>query len=137
MASAWGLAWADAWNGAWGDTGGSPPPPTPPVADTSHPNWSTSLGGGGKRRRFEFREDRIVEAVAIRQARDLDLDDLQQKEELQRELQLAHIEAESAHFEELAKRREAFISQEIAQRLQKILQEEEAMMMLALVVACE
>ena len=136
MASAWGLAWNQAWNGAWGvvDGEGPPPqPPTPPPAVVIRPSGGYPSGDRGpskeqtRRSRVLFGlESEILESVAARQVVDLHLDDIQRRQELEGELRLRGIEFEIRHFEELNARRQAMIDAEIAQRLRKIMLDDEA-----------
>lgn len=81
-------------------------------------------------------EEKIVHAVALRQAEQLDLDELQRKEELLAELNLAKIEARAVHFEELSRQRQALIDEEIARRLHEIMQaDEDAIAMMIMLAA--
>ena len=124
MASAWGLSWGLAWNGAWGDTGDAPPPPpVPPSETTIAPSGgypSNQQGPTKEQTRRSRIAHGIIEDVAKRQAEDLRLDELQQKEELLAELKLQRIEAKAEYFAELARRRESLITEEIARHIQAI-----------------
>ena len=131
MASAWGLAWNQAWNGAWGVVDGEGPPPPPPAAVIRPSGGYPSDQGPTKEQKRRSRilhglEVEIVEAVATRQAEALDLDAIQQQQELEGELRLRGIEAQIAHYEQLSRRRQALIDAEIAQRLHKIMLDDEA-----------
>ena len=134
MASAWGLAWDQAWNGAWGaiDGGASPPAP-PPAAAVIRPSGGFPSGDRGPTKEQKRRsrvlhglETEIIEAVAQRQVEALDLDAIQQQQELEGELRLRGVEAQIAHYEELARRRQRLIDAEIAQRLHQIMLDDEA-----------
>lgn len=105
--------------------GSGPPPPVPPsetgvVPSGGYPsNQQAPTKEQTRRSRIAFG---IIKDVAKRQTEDLRLDELQQKEELLAELNLARIEASAEHFAELARQRQALIDAEIARRIQAIYQ---------------
>ena len=78
------------------------------------------------------RVQEIVTAVAQRQAADLRQDELQRREELARELELAGVQAQSTYFEMLAEYRQALIDEEIGARLAIVAENETRAMLLML-----
>jgi len=111
------------------DFGGGPTPP-PVVTTTVRPSGGFPAYDRGptkeqtRRSRVAFG---IIKDVAKRQAELLRLDEIQRQQELREELRLRGIEAEIAHFRELARLREKLIAEEIALRLRIMLDDEAAL----------
>jgi hypothetical protein len=105
--------------------GGGPTPPVPPSETGVVPSGGFPYNDRGPTKE-QVRKSRVafgvIEDVAKRQAEDLRLDELQQKEELLAELRLNRIEARAEHFAELALQRQRLIDSEIARRIQAIYQ---------------
>ena len=80
------------------------------------------------------REAEVIEAVAARQAEDLQLDEQQRFEELTREFTLRGMEFRAQHLELLNQRREMLIEAEIA-RLMQIRRDDDEIMLLLLITA--
>ena len=115
------------------DFGGTTPPAPPPAAAVIRPSGGYPSGDRGPTKEQKRRshilhglETEIIESVAQRQVEALDLDAIQQQQELEGELRLRGIEAQIAHYEELARKRQVLIDAEIAQRLRKIMLDNEA-----------
>lgn len=125
------------------DFGAAPPPPPPSTPTEQTKGQQPWLFGHDPftRPRHEPRlagvEAEIVHAVAARQAEALDVDELQAKEELLREMRLARLEAKAEHFEELATQRQALIDAEIAAYMAQLvrLRDEEAIAMMIMIGA--
>lgn len=95
------------------------------------------------RTKDEIRRDRerfgiaaaVIAEVAERQADRLEQDEHKRFEELLRELQLREIEFDARYLDALNKQRQRLIDEEIG-RLLRLKNDEEVMMLLALVAAC-
>jgi hypothetical protein len=98
-----------------------------PVAPDANSGGYFDYGTSGERKR-KFRRDveEIIDALAARQVEVLDFDEEKQKRELQHALRLGGLKADAAHFEELARRREALLHAELAKELQRIYNDQAA-----------
>ena len=107
------------------DFGDTPAPP--PAATGVRPSGGFPAYDSGPTKK-QTRRSRIVHGiineVAERQAKALDLDAIQKRQELTEELRLRGIEAEISYYEELSRVRERLISEEIALRIRTMMEEE-------------
>lgn len=127
------------------DFGAGPTPPPTPTAEAPRGQIPWLVARAPQRTKEDVHRSRVlhgieaevVSQVAERQAKALDLDELQKKEELLAELKLRRIEARTEHFEALAREREALIDREIAERLQEMLrkQDEDAIALMIMLAA--
>jgi len=78
---------------------------------------------------------KVIESVAKRQAEDSRQDQHQRYEELQRELDAQDIEWQAGYLELMNDLRDALISAEIKQRMEKIRQTKDEEMMLMMIAA--
>jgi hypothetical protein len=141
MASAWGLSWNQAWNGAWGvvDGEGPPEPPQPPAPQPGPPRPSGGYPSYDRGPTPEqTRESRIrhgiIESVAARQVAALDVDEIQQRQELEGELRLRGLEFALADLERLNAERERLINAEIAARMHRLIRQREDDAAIALIL---
>jgi hypothetical protein len=137
VADAWGLSWGGAWGVSWN----IPEAPQPSPAGTQAPSGGYFEGTRRRRTKRDIEEDRlrygipiqaleVIEDVALSQAKRLETDRQKQFEELLRELELNRIEWHGRYLEALNGIRTALIEQEIADRLNAKLQEEEIIFVL-------
>lgn len=73
---------------------------------------------------------KVIADVAARQAEALELDELKRFEELSRQLQIEGLEFDRRYLEALNQERERLITLEIAQRLKRLREDEEIVLML-------
>jgi hypothetical protein len=77
----------------------------------------------------------VIADVAERQVQDLHLDEQQRFDELKGEMLLRGIEMQTKHLEALNRERELLLNAEIGERLKKLSDERDAMIMLMLIAA--
>lgn len=126
---------------------GTPPPaPEVPIVRPSG-GWPSTHGERGRsrgevseaRKRLGlddgYRVSTIIADVAVRQAERLEQDQQKIFDELLRELELQGLEFDARYLDALAIQRQGLIDAEIAARLQRMIRDDEEMLLMLLVLA--